>query len=164
MLHADRVQMVLEKPISIILHSIGSNEKNENVIPNDSDNIKTQWFWNIFYVSLVLILYFFYTFPVLLFPQHNSIQFQEYWYEPTVLGIFTIILTGSIDTLISIKYYFKIDSYICIKVYVQLYSFMVILWVGLNVLCHYVWTVAIGYQHPIPLSLFWGISSLQYTM
>ena len=156
MLHADRVQMVLEKPISIILPSIGSNEKNENIIPNDSDNIKTQWFWNIFYVSLVVILFFLYTFPVLLFPQHNSIQFQEYWYEPTVLGIFTIILTGSIDTLISIKYYFKVDSYICIKVFVQLYSFMAILWVGLNVLCHYVWTVAIGYQHPIPLSLFLG--------
>jgi len=64
--------MVLEKPISIILPSIGSNEKNKNVIPNDSDYIKTQWFWNIFYVSLVLILYFFYTFPVLLFPQHKS--------------------------------------------------------------------------------------------
>ena len=95
--------MVLHEPISIIVPSIESKEENESHTLNDSGNIKTRWLWNIFYVSLVLILYFLYTFPVLLFPQHNSIQFQEYWYEPTVLGIFTIILTGSIDTLISMS-------------------------------------------------------------
>ena len=119
--HADRVQMVLGEPISMILPSIDPKEENDSDFPNNTDNLKTQWFWNIFYVSLVFSLCIpcvLFTFPVLLIPQHNSIQFQEYWYEPTILGIFTIILTGSIDTLITVKYYFKVDSYTCIKVFV----------------------------------------------
>ena len=154
--HVDRLQMVLEDPISLILPRIDPQEENDSDFLNNTDNIKTQWFWNIFYVSLILISYFLFTFPVLLIPQHNTIQFQEYWYESTVLGIFTIILTGAIDTLIIIKYYFKVDSYTYIKIFVQVYFFMVILWAGINVLCHYVWTVAIGYQHPIPLTLVFG--------
>ena len=93
---------------------------------------------------------------MVLFPQHNSIQFQDYWYEPIILGIFTAILTYSIDTLVAIKYYFKADSNFCIKLFVQLYFSTAILWVGINVLCHYIWTVAIGYRHPMPLSLLPG--------
>ena len=154
--HADRVQKVLKEPISIILPNIDSPDENEIHTSNHTDEIKTQCFWNIFYVSLVLILFFLFTFPVLLFPQHNSIQFQEYWYEPTILGIFTIILTFCIDTLVAIKYYFKADSYFTIKAFAYLFLSSAILWVIINGLCHYIWTIIYGYRHPIPLSLLLG--------
>ena len=145
--------MLLREPISIILPIIESPVEDNRHIPNNTDKSKVQCYWNVFYISLVLILYFLFTSPVLIFPQHNSIQFQEYWYEPIILGIFTIILTYCIDTLVAIKYYFKADSHFRIKLFVQLYFSTAILWVGIHVLCHYIWTVAIGYRHPMPLSL-----------
>ena len=106
-----------------------------------------------------------FSYPVLLFPQHNSIRYQEYWYEPTILGAFTVIVTFCLDTLTSIKWYFKAPSCVSFRVFLQLYFVTAIFWVFFNCSCHVIWTIAIGYQHPMPLTLLIGYLTfmVQYT-
>ena len=125
-------------------------------IQNDSEEIKSDLVWNIIHVLLILILSTMFSYPMLLFPLHNSILLPQYWFEPIVVGTFTIILTLSLDTLIVIKYYLRADSLVSLQVFIQLYFSTAIFWVSINCLCHFVWTVAIGYHHPMPLSLILG--------
>ena len=120
---------------------------------------------NIIYVLLILILCTIFSFPILLFPLNNSIQLPQYWYEGFVLASFTIIPTLTLDTLIVIKHYFRADSFVSLQVYIQLYFVTATFWVSINCLCYSIWTVAIGYQYPMPLSLISGyfVSMVHYT-
>ena len=126
------------------------------IISNDTKETNIECVWNFLHVLLILILCNIFSFPVLLFPQHNSISYPAYWFEPTLLGTVTLILTLSLDTLIVIKYYFRENSLVSFKVFIILYVVTGTFWVFINCLCHFVWTSAIGYQHPMPFSLIVG--------
>ena len=141
--------------VSTIQIPVGNRIGNE-CIQNDSEDTKSDFVWNITYVLIILILSTMFSYPMLLFPLHNSILFPQYWYEPIVIGTFAVILTLSLDTLIIIKYCLRADSMISLQVFIQLYFVTATFWVSINCLCNFVWTVAIGYHHPMPLSLILG--------
>ena len=94
--------------------------------------------------------------PILLYPQHNSILYQEYWYEPILSGSASFILTLSLDTLISLKYYFKDDSMVNLVVFIKLYVSTVTAWSLTCSLVYLFWTVGLGFNHPMPLTLSLG--------
>ena len=94
--------------------------------------------------------------PILLYPQHNSILYQEYWYEPILSGSASFILTLSLDTLITLKYYFKDDSMVNLAVFIKLYVSTVTAWSLTCSLVYLFWTVGLGFNHPMPLTLSLG--------
>ena len=126
------------------------------VIQDDAKETNSNCVWIILYFLQILILGTIFSFPVFLIPQHDSVQLSQYWFETIILGLFTQILSLTLDTIIVIKDYFRADFFVSVLVFMRLYFFVATFWVSINCFCHFVWTVAIGYHHPMPLSLILG--------
>ena len=100
--------------------------------------------------------------PILLYPQHNSIQHPKYWYEPIISGSLSVILTTSLDSLVSLKYYFREDSMVSLGVFFMLYVATVTACGLTYSMAVLLWTVGLEYNHPIPLMLLGGY--VQYSV
>ena len=113
--------------------------------------------WNAHLYNIIIVISCaLFSAPILLYPQHNSIQLQEYWYEPILSGSASFILTCSLDSLIALKYYFRDDSMVSFAVFIQLYIATVTSWSLTCSLIYLFWTVGLGYNHPMPLTLSLG--------
>ena len=128
----------------------------KEAILDDTKETNSNSVWIILYLFQILILCTIFSFPVLLIPQHDSVQLPQYWFETIILGLFTQILSWPLDTIIVIKDYLRANSFVSIQVFIKLYFVVATFWITINCFCHFVWTAAIGYHHPMPLSLILG--------
>ena len=95
-----------------------------------------------------------FSFPILLFPQHDSILHPEYWYENILVSCLTAVLTLSLETVyVTIKYYLEIPSMVSISVLIQLYLSSVFVWISTLCFIHFFWTFLMEYNSPMPLTL-----------
>ena len=127
-----------------------ANSENVRLSTGTDRNWKAHLFIVIIILSCVL-----FSSPILLYPQHNSIQFQEYWYESIIYGG-GVTLTLSLDSLIALKYYFREDSMVSFAIFIQLYIASVTTWSITCTLVYLSWSVLLGYNHPMPLTLAVG--------
>ena len=132
------------------------NSIDEVVIPDKAKESNSNCVSITLYFLQILILCTVFSFPILLFPQHDSVKLPQYWFETIILGLVTQILSWTLDTIIVIKDYFRVDLFVSLQVFVKLYFVGATFWISINCFCYLVWTVAIGYHHPMPLSLILG--------
>ena len=157
-LRIERITTNKEFPIlKIVPHEYNySGEDNaENNNASMSHGSTSFWHAHMYNVMIVTSCVLF-SCPILLYPQHNSILYQEYWYEPILSGSASFILTLSLDTLISLKFYFKDDSMVNLVVFLKLYIATVSAWSLTCSLVYLFWTVGLGFNHPMPLTLSLG--------
>ena len=94
--------------------------------------------------------------PILLLPQHNSIISPEYWYEGLINGCLSFPITLTLDTLIALKFYFKIGYMISARFFLRMYFISIIFVCIFYVVYFLIWTVGLGYNPPMPYSLLLG--------
>ena len=136
--------------------SVGAQNFNTRIykVQNCGDNVfKEDSVWNSLYIILVLLSSILFSFPIVLFPQHNSIKHPEYWYESGIITCLSAVLTLSLETLISIKYYFEVPSMVSFGVFLQLYFVTAMLWMLTSSLTYLFWTMYLGYNAPMPFTL-----------
>ena len=94
--------------------------------------------------------------PILLLPQHNVITSPQYWYEGMITGCLSFVLSLTLDTLIALKFYFKIGYIISIRLFLCLYIAAAIAAIIPYTLSYLIWTTILGYYPPIPYILLLG--------
>ena len=94
--------------------------------------------------------------PILLLPQHNVITSPQYWYEGMITGCLSFVVSLTLDTLIALKFYFKIGYIISIRLFLNLYIAAAIAAVITYTLSYLIWTTILGYYFPMPYMLFLG--------
>ena len=135
----------------------GRESSGEANVENVSGSPENGSMWNAhLFIVIIFLSCVLFSSPILLYPQHNAIQFQEYWYEPIIVGSGSFILTLTLDSLIALKYYFKEDSMVSFVVFIQLYIATVTAWSLTCSLAYLTWSVALGYNQPTPLTLALG--------
>ena len=133
-------------------HSI-SYERIYKVCDN-KNGLNKDSLWNGFYIFVILALPIVSSFPILLLPQHNSINHPEYWYENTIISCLSPLFTLTLETVyVTIKYYLEVPSMVSIVVFIQLYFSAVLAWTSTLCLAYLVWSVMLGYNPPMPLTL-----------
>ena len=125
-------------------------------MPNGNDGIFQAAIFNFLLLISCVVSSVLFSSPILLYPQHNSIQLPGYWYELIISGSSSFILTLSIDSLTMFKYYFGQDSMVSFVVFIYLFVATVFAWSLTCCLIHLFWTVLIGFNHPMPLTLALG--------
>ena len=106
------------------------------------------------YIFVILTIPIFVSLPILLLPQHNSIKHPEYWYENTIISCLSALFTLTLETVyVTIKYYLEVPSMVSIVVFIQLYFSAVIAWTSTLCLTYLFWSVVLGYNPPMPLTL-----------
>ena len=133
-------------------NSSSGENRSENLNSSVSTRFSNFWDGHIYNI-IILISCNLLAAPILLYPQHNSILHQEYWYEAIFMRSASYWFTMSLDTLIGIKYYFKDDSMVSFIVFIQLYVPTISAFSLTCSLVHLVWTVGLGYNHPMPYTL-----------
>ena len=98
------------------------NSVSEEIILDDSKETNSNSFWIIVYFLQILILCTIFSFPVLLIPQHDSVQLSQFWFETIILGLFTQILSWTLDTIIVIKDYFRADVFVSVRVFMKYFA------------------------------------------
>ena len=110
--------------------------------------------WNGFYIFVILAIPIVFSFPILLLPQHNSINHPEYWYESTIISCLSALVTLTLETVyVTIKYYLEVPSMVSIVVFIQLYFATVLAWTSTLCLTYLFWSVVLEYNQPMPLTL-----------
>ena len=127
----------------------------------DSNGTGSNWRVHLFIVIIIGGCALFLS-PILLYPQHNSIQHPQYWYESMISGCLSVIMTTSLDALISLKYYFREDSMVSFEVFIILYITSASVSALSYSIAHVLWTVGLEYNHPTPFMLVGGY--IQYSV
>ena len=110
--------------------------------------------WNCLYILVIFISSITFSIPILVFPQHNSIDHPEYWYENIIISCLTALFTLTLETVyVTIKYYLEIPSMVSIQVFIQIYAVTVMAWISTLCMTHFFWTRLMGYNSPMPLTL-----------
>ena len=109
------------------------------------------------YLIAILVLCVLLSSPILLLPQHDAIRHPEYWYESMLVGVLSIDVTITLETLVIVWGYLKIDSMISFPVFMKLYAPLVFLWIVIFCSVNMAWTVGTGNNSPVPFSLLLGI-------
>ena len=151
----ERITSHKEFPILKIVPNEYNYSGEDNTENNNASMSTSFWHAHMYNVMIVTSCVLF-SCPILLYPQHNSILYQEYWYEPILSGSASFILTLSLDTLIAIKYYIKDESMVNSIVFIKLYIATVSAWSLTCSLAYLFWTVGLGFNHPMPLTLSLG--------
>ena len=120
------------------------NPKDEKIL------LKNASYWNVFHVFTILGTSALFLSPQLLLPRQNSIYYPSYWHEINILGGIVSFI-ASIKLLLECAIYMKEKSLLTLSVFLKLYLCRVLPMLGLFYLSHYVWTIVMELQHPMPL-------------
>ena len=119
--------------------------------PNDEKLLlKNASYWNVFHVFTILGTSALFLSPQLLLPRQNSIYYPSYWHEINILGGIVSFI-ASIKLLIECAIYMKEKSLLTMNVFLKLYLCRVLPMLVFFYLSHYVWTIVMELQHPMPL-------------
>ena len=141
-------------------HPLG-NPTHKNTDSPETNRTDSHWSAHLFLAIIVGGCALFSS-PILLYPQHNSIQHPKYWYEPIISGSLSVILTTSLDSLVSLKYYFREESMVSFGVFIMLYVATVAAFGLTYCMVYLLWTVGLEYNHPMPFMLLGGY--VQYSV
>ena len=115
-------------------------------------------YWNLLHCFTIIASTVALTAPIHLFPQHNVIDYQEYWYEimPAVSASFLLYLL--IIAILRFGIFFpEVVALRTILVYVKIYLALLMGYNGTLLFLYATWTLWLGYRHPFP---FCGMHAL----
>ena len=128
---------------------INSNWPNDETIKTNlrKDHIS---YWNFLYVFAILGYCIFFTSLLLVIPQHNAIEQSKFWYEVILIFMLGFPFHLVFSTLQVCIIVFKIPSLISFLPVVRLFFSCVLGFVAPYCICYFIWTICLGYNHPLP--------------
>ena len=90
-------------------------------------------------------------FAIILIPQHNLVEFPEYWYETMIIANLSLNTYFVFISHLRYKTFFRdIKSLISVSVAIKIFLATSITYNTMYCICYLVWTHGLGYRHPIP--------------
>ena len=133
-----------------------TNSSRDHVEVESSHRSQGSSLLNGLYGILLIGLCVIFASPILLLPQHNVITSPQYWYEGMITGCLSFVLSLTLDTLIALKFYFKIGYIISIRLFLYLYIAAAIAAIISYTLSYLIWTTILGFYFPMPYLLLVG--------
>lgn len=150
-MESNDVREVVTDSISVIsLDSIpSSDEPEENLESDDMDWTPKQICQSLGLSVGVIAACVLFTIPLTTVPRTNSIIYQSHWMEICLPSAIFFILSAAGDQL-NLTVWAKERKLMSVKVFLKLYFSCLMLFIILYVLCYFVWSVNLGFNHPLP--------------
>ena len=107
-------------------------------------------YWNLLYVPVILFACTVATFPQAMIPRHNSIIHPAYWFENNLVFGFALL---TLTTVYVLECFILTEEKTLISfwVFLRLFIWNMIGWLVPYCLAFYLWSIHLGYRHPMPL-------------
>ena len=129
--------------------NITSEQNTENkktiISATNHDNIHQAFYRIIIILALFSIL----GAPLFLIPRHNTMFYQEYWFENIIITLY-LILFSTADLLLNCYVYLKERSLASWKLFLYLWSWTSTCFTIVFLLCYTIWVLYLGKNHPMP--------------
>ena len=102
------------------------------------------------FCSDILNSYIFFTSLLLLIPQHNAIEQPKFWYEVILIFMLGFPFHLVFSTLQICVIVFKIPSLVSFQTILRLFFSCLLGFVVPYCTCYFIWTLCLGYNHPLP--------------
>ena len=123
--------------------------------------------WNIVYLIAIVCKSVLWSFPTTVIPMTNQIEFPEYWWEWIVNGTgLTVAFNMTIFAWMDISLIFNFKPLSVIGSFTRILMIDLLAQSLFLILCHIIWTILIGYNHPMPMigiTLFLGVHAFHFT-
>ena len=113
-------------------------------------NSTTALGWNLIYILVVLLTSVIFTFPAILIPQQNSMEFPEYWWDVIIPVGIGNSLFSTLHIQLECKVIFRFKFLNSFKLFLRLYGVSALASIIPVVISHLTWTVWFGNNHPMP--------------
>ena len=108
------------------------------------------WFWISFYLSIIIFLSMLLSMPTSLIPLHNAIKFPAYWWEVIIHAALGYTLYEVLNTIVECRMVFNFDFLTSIGFFLRFYTLNLLSLLVSSCTCYLVWTLWLGFNHPIP--------------
>lgn len=134
------------------------SSEDENRGKEDPANISHKWsYWNGLHLFSILGASIMTTSLITLIPGHNSIVYQEYWFEMVLVLILVLSTTTTISCVMDVFIYLDLESLASVNVVLKHYSRTMLAVVLPYGMCYVFWKHILNFNHPMP---FLGYSVL----
>ena len=135
-----------------IANSIDKDKYDEIFLKSCAKSTVKVCLWILFYQLTILASALILSVPATIIPLTNSIDYPGYWWEPIITGGFFVnSLYESAYTLVECKLYYGFEFLFSFKTLAWLWAIMMLAMSIPYVIAYLVWSVMLGYNHPIPL-------------
>ena len=128
------------------------NEETENQsrksLSHSHQNSVSMWNW--FYIIGILTVFMLLGSPVFFIPRHNTIFYQEYWYDP-IKPLMFFTLYSAANIIFNCSVFTKEKSLRSITLLLKVYAWNIFNWAGFYTLCYIAWVFYLEQNHPMPL-------------
>ena len=85
-----------------------SEERQAQWFKEEKKVLRKDWsYWSWLYAVAALVICLVFTIPITIIPQHNVIEFPEYWYEVLIPTTLCILLYWSVLAIMRFKVFFE---------------------------------------------------------
>ena len=137
-----------------------SEEKQAQWFKEEKKVLRKDWsYWSWLYAVAALVICLVFTIPITIIPQHNVIEFPEYWYEVLIPTTLCILLYWSVLAIMRFKVFFEeLASLATFKTWISIFLAFAIPYNLAYATAYVIWTHGLGFNHPLPfvgyISLF----------
>ena len=132
--------------MSATITSEQNTENKKTIISTTNHHNIHQSFYRII---IILALFTILGAPLFLIPRHNTIFYQEYWFENIIITLY-LILISTADLLLNCYVYLKERSLASWKLFLYLWSWTSSCFTVVYLLCYSIWVLYLGKNHPMP--------------
>ena len=123
--------------------------------------------WSIVYLIVIVCLSVLWSFSITIIPMTNQIENPEYWWEWILKGAgLSFALNQTVFAWMDIGLIFNFKPISVIASFIRILMIDLVAVSLFLVLCHIIWTMLLGYNHPMPMigiALFCGIQPFHFT-
>ena len=123
--------------------------------------------WNIVYLIVIVCKSVLWSFPATIIPMTNQIENPEYWWEWILNGTgLSMALNMAIFAWMDISLIFNFKPISVMSSFIRILMIDLVALSLFLVLCHIIWTMLLGYNHPMPMigiALFLVIHASHFT-
>ena len=106
-------------------------------------------YWNLLHIAGILTGCALVLSPQTLIPRHNSIIYQQYWFELNI-PVTVVFLMTSANRISDCYIFTKCKQLISIQVFLKMCFWNLLGWLLPYFMCYLVWSIIMGYNHPMP--------------
>ena len=125
--------------------------ENDNIENAREANVSTKAsYWNMLHIFSILSASILTTSMITLIPRHNSIIYQEYWFETVVILVLFFSTTTTVSCVMDVFIYMGLESFPSVKVALKHYMRTMLAFVVPYGTFYFLWTYILNFNHPMP--------------
>ena len=136
-------------------------DKGNDVSQPGLQNINRLSYWNFIHIFSIVGCCALSVSIQTLIPRHNAISEPKYWLETALVVVMGSFLMTTISIL-SYNILIDCDSFKSVSLFLKLYFLLFLTWITIYCLCFVLWTILLGYNHPMPFIGIYGYFAARF--